>query len=271
MNRLPQISILGCGWLGLELAKHLMKSGYKVNGSTTSQHKIMLLKNEGINPFLISLSEQGVSGDLGAFVEKSELLIINIPPGLKRNPHKNHFKEIQGLVQRLQEWDLQYLIYVSSTTVFKDEIDFPEINNGSNPNGQSNSARQLIAIENLLMEHTKWRTAIIRPGGLFGAERHPGNQLSGRSDLKNPKAPLNLVHRNDVISVISALIQLSPKAGCFNVVYPYHPPKKDYYTNYCLTHNLTLPSYNDQLPSKGKIIDSSKTEQLLNLKLQHKP
>lgn len=52
-----KISILGCGWLGLPLAKQLIKKGFSVKGSTTSEEKISILKTEGIISFLISLSD----------------------------------------------------------------------------------------------------------------------------------------------------------------------------------------------------------------------
>jgi 3-hydroxyisobutyrate dehydrogenase-like beta-hydroxyacid dehydrogenase len=53
---MTQISILGCGWLGLPLAKALLENGFAVKGSTTSQEKLSVLENSGIQPFLIALS-----------------------------------------------------------------------------------------------------------------------------------------------------------------------------------------------------------------------
>ena len=52
---MTKISILGCGWLGLPLAKALIGNGFSVNGSTTSIDKIGLLENAGITPFLIEI------------------------------------------------------------------------------------------------------------------------------------------------------------------------------------------------------------------------
>jgi 3-hydroxyisobutyrate dehydrogenase-like beta-hydroxyacid dehydrogenase len=50
---MTKISILGCGWLGLPLAKVLVKNGFSVKGSTTTQDKILVLKQLGVDPFLI--------------------------------------------------------------------------------------------------------------------------------------------------------------------------------------------------------------------------
>ena len=64
MNSRQNISILGCGWLGLELAKTLIAKDYSVKGSTTSTHKINSFKAAGITPFIIKLSEQKVIGKI---------------------------------------------------------------------------------------------------------------------------------------------------------------------------------------------------------------
>ena len=53
-----KIAILGCGWLGLPLAKKLISKNFIVRGSTTSKDKISVLENENIEPFLITLDKE---------------------------------------------------------------------------------------------------------------------------------------------------------------------------------------------------------------------
>ena len=53
-----KIAIIGCGWLGLPLAKKLIKEIFIVKGSTTSKEKISVLKTEKIEPFLIDLNKK---------------------------------------------------------------------------------------------------------------------------------------------------------------------------------------------------------------------
>ena len=52
-----QISILGCGWLGLPLAKHFISKNYEVKGSTTTQEKTQMLADNKISPYLIKLGK----------------------------------------------------------------------------------------------------------------------------------------------------------------------------------------------------------------------
>ncbi|MBF4318664.1 SDR family NAD(P)-dependent oxidoreductase, partial [Vibrio anguillarum] len=71
------VSILGCGWYGLALAKALVADGITVKGSTTSGEKLPLLEAENIRPFLVDLSAEQPSLNPDFF--NCDLLIIAIP------------------------------------------------------------------------------------------------------------------------------------------------------------------------------------------------
>ena len=86
---MKKISILGCGWLGLPLAKTLIEKGNSVKGSTTSIEKIIILKELEIEPYTISLSANEIKGNINSFLDQSEVLIINIPPKLRGSNKEN--------------------------------------------------------------------------------------------------------------------------------------------------------------------------------------
>lgn len=265
-----QLSIIGCGWLGLPLAKALITKGYAIKGSTTSTTKLKTLQKDGINSFLIRLDSNGVLGNYNDFLSGSETIIINIPPGLRKNPNKNHVIELQHLINAIEASKVKNVIYVSSTTVFKDETHFPVITENTSTNGITNSAKQLIEIETMLKNNTNFNTSIIRFGGLFDAQRHPARYLSGKANVANPKAPVNLIHKNDCITIISKLLDKKLLNVVLNAVNPEHPSKATYYTAYCKAHQLALPNFNLTQESKGKAVDSTKLEQLLDFRFQYK-
>lgn len=264
-----QISIIGCGWLGLPLAKYLIGKGYKIKGSTTSSDKIKSLTEAGIKAYKVSLSETQIKGNYNDFLEGSDTIIINIPPGLRKNPAKNHLNEIKHLVKAIGQHNIKHVLYISSTSVFKDEAHFPEITSKTIPNGDTNSAEQLIAIENLLKAEETFKTTILRFGGLIDSQRHPGQFLAGKNNVSNPEAPINLIHKNDCIAIITKIIKDKHWNTTLNASYPIHPAKKIYYTTYAKTHDLPLPNFNVSEKSLGKIIKSDDLVQLLNYTLQH--
>jgi nucleoside-diphosphate-sugar epimerase len=267
----PQISIIGCGWLGLPLGKIFVDIGYAVNGSTTSTEKLAVLRKNSISPFIIELSETKINGNISGFLNASETIIINIPPGLRKNSNKNHVAEIRLLLKEILKSTVRNIIYINSTSVFKDDYNFPVITNNTNPNGTSTSAKQLIKIEHLLREQTKLNTTIIRFGGLFDSERHPANYLSGKDNIANPRAPINLIHKNDCLKIIEEVLKKDLWNVSLNAVYPYHPERKLYYTEYCKEHNLELPHFKTSEKSKGKIVESTNLVQLLNYNFKVAP
>ncbi|MBC2843725.1 NAD(P)H-binding protein [Winogradskyella flava] len=259
-----QISIIGCGWLGLPLAEFLIAKDYKIIGSTTSIDKLKILNEAGIESFLIQLNEDGITGNHSEFLAESETVIVNIPPGLRKHPLKNHILEIKHLITAIERAQVKNVIYISSTSVFKDEAHFPKIDDTSTPTATSNNAKQLIKIEQMLQENPKFNTTILRFGGLFDDKRHPAKYLSGKKSIANPNAPINLIHKKDCIHIISEIVGNNIWNTSLNAAYPDHPSKETYYSAYCKDHGLELPKFDSTRKSMGKIIDSSKLEQLLN-------
>ena len=258
-----KIGILGCGWLGLSLAKSLINQDYEIKGSTTTENKYQMLRDSSITPYLIKLNERCVEGKIKDFLKETELLIINIPPGLRKKPEKNHVLEIEQLIHHIEDSSVKYVLYISSSSVFKDNVDYPIITHNTLPNATSNSAKQLIQIENLLKTNSNFKSTILRFSGLIGNKRHPGKILSGRKNISNGKAPINLIHIDDCISIITKLIEKQLWDITINASNPYHPTKEDYYTNYCKKYHLELPKFDQKTISKGKIIDSTRLAQLL--------
>ncbi|RNC88315.1 MAG: hypothetical protein ED556_03785 [Winogradskyella sp.] len=258
------IGVIGCGWLGLPLAKKLISSGHNIKGTSTSLEKLEVLKQHGITPYLIQLSETSVLGDITSFLENTDTLVVNIPPGIRKNPSKNHVAEIRQLLKHIDKSQANNILYISSTSVYSNKYPIETITEQTDLDATTNSGKQLIEIERLLKTNLNLNTTILRFSGLIDKNRHPGQFLSGRKNIPNGNAPINLIDKNDCIAIISELIKHDIWNEELNACYPYHPTKKNYYTNYCKDHNLKYPEFKTELFSKGKIIDSSKLAQLLD-------
>ena len=269
MNK--RISIIGCGWLGLPLGEELVKNGHFVKGSTTSTDKIERLKDVGIMPYLVSISEDVITGDIDACLDASDILIINIPPGLRKNPKANLIKQMALLAEHIQKSTIKKVVYVGSTSVYKETLEIPIITEAIAPTGQTYAAQQLIGAEQLFKSNPNFETAILRFGGLIGGERDPAKYLSGKQNAQNPEGPINLIHRDDCIGIIKSIINSHHWQTDFNAVAPQHPTRETYYTALCEKQGLPLPKFDHSMPSKGKIISSEKVEHLLNYTFQRKP
>jgi len=260
------ISILGCGWLGLPLAKAMIAKGISVKGSTTSEDKIMLLQNIGIKPFNLVLESDGVIGNCEDFLDGSEILVIDIPPKLRgynvlHNIEAVFVKKMQHLIPQIEKSTVKKVLFVSSTSVYAE--DNTTITEDSPVNPETESGKQLVAVERLLQSNSNFKTTIVRFGGLIGEDRHPIPFLAGKRNLENPKAPINLIHQVDCIGIIHQIIVNNVWNETFNAVAPFHPNREDYYTQKAIDFGLELPQFNLENPTFGKTILSTKVETVL--------
>ncbi|MFI8603511.1 NAD(P)H-binding protein [Cellulophaga baltica] len=255
------IGILGCGWLGLPLAKSLLTSNYLVKGTTTSEAKLKHLTELGIEASKIVLSEKGIKGPIEGFLEKVETLIINVPPKLRGASKESYVAKMEHLVQKIEASAVKHIIFVSSTAVYG-EID-SVVTEQTLPAPATESGIQLLASENIFKNHSSFKTTIIRFGGLLSEDRHPVTMLVKKEGLKNGEMPVNLIHRDDCIRIIEKVIDENWGAVIINGVYPEHPTKKEYYTEVALQRGLNVPDYEGNKTKKGKIISA---DYLLNVK-----
>lgn len=257
------ISILGCGWLGLPLAKRLISEGHIIKGSTTSRDKLRLLTSEGISPYTIKLFEEGVQGDITAFLKVAEVLIIDIPPGLRKDSEVNFVGKIGRLESYIKKSGVKKVLFISSTSVFEDSEDMPVYTEEDPANGTGENAKQLIAAEDLLKASEAFEASILRFGGLIGPGRHPVNYLSGKTGLKDPAGPVNLIHLEDCIGIIEAILEKEAWGETFHGVSPEHPTRKEYYTRKAKEKGLAALEFDGEKASKGKFIRSVKIEEIL--------
>lgn len=271
-----RISILGCGWLGLPLAKKLIETGYEVKGSTTSESKLEVLHSNKIEPFLIALSEDKIIGNIFEFLNDSEILIIDIPPGLRKNSEisvgKTFVNKIKTLLPFIENSNIEKVIFISSTSVYGDSVSIPTVTEESVLHPDTESGKQLVEVENLFRNNRNFETTIIRFGGLIGEDRNAIKMLTGKTNVANPEAPINLIHQVDCIEIIDEILKQNCWQETFNAVAPNHPTRKNYYTQKAITLNLPKPEFSENEPSIGKIVSSEKLEKVLeyvfkNLKL----
>ena len=240
MNK--KIGVIGCGWMGLPLAESLIASGYTVNGTSTSNEKISVLKERGITPFKIALSENEINGDIDAFLDSVSVLVINIPPKLRgKGPKESYIAKITLLHQAIKKSTVKNIIFASSTAVYGDTEGI--VTEKTVPQPTTESGIQLVQCEDLLKNDKELNTTIIRFGGLIGPNRHPATMLSGRENLSGGDAPVNLIHLDDCIGIIKRVIECDHYNDVLNAVYPEHPTKKEYYTKQAAKRGIPAPKY----------------------------
>lgn len=238
-----KISILGCGWYGLELAKEFLKNGYTVKGSTTTPDKLAILQQAGILPYLINFTPEKDSIDYDFF--ECDLLIISIPP--KRGTAEQHtfLSKIQKVSKAAVNGNIPNVIFISATSVYGDYNQ--QVDERTTPNPETESGKAILAAERTLTAIPDFTTTILRFGGLIGPDRDPGRFFAGKSAIPNGKAPVNLIHLLDCIGLTLRIIEKQAFGYIFNACATDHPTRSIFYTAAAAKSGLEMPHFKDEL------------------------
>ncbi len=261
------ISILGCGWLGLPLGEYLVKKGYSVNGSTRTQENFTTIKQKGIFPFQLEITNSEIVGNKLNEFFNSEILIVNFPPQRRDDIEIYHMAQAEMLLCQLKTSPVKKVLFVSSTSVYPEtnaEVFETETALPAKPSGKA-----LKAVENILLSQTHFETTIIRFSGLIGYDRVPGRLLEGKTTSENGNAPMNVIHRDDCIRLITQLIQQNVWNEVFNASADYHPTRKEFYTRAAIKNQVKPPVFEDTIPDNYKLINSEKIKKQLNYSFKY--
>lgn len=263
------ISILGCGWLGLALAETLRDRGHTIKGSTTSREKLQLLSGKKIEPYLLKLTPNLECEDCDDFWD-ADVLVLNIPPGRGQdNVESFHQKQIAAVIDKLDNSPIDFVVFVSSTSVYPEKAGIVSEGDAQNGKATRASGNALLKAENLLMNHTGFKTTVIRFGGLYGHDRHPVKYLAGKTNLDRGNAQINLIHRDDCIGIIQKIIEQQVTGEIFNGVSDGHPPRKMYYPAVAETLGLTPPTFKEDRNKEYKVVSNRKLKLMLDYKFTH--
>ena len=237
--------IIGCGWLGKPLAVHLRSIGHEVAGSVRSERQLSELQKEGILAFQYDGVDFAVIPEK---LKKYDWLIICFPP----SKSFHYSNQIRDLVS--QTSNETSILLTSSTGVYAAK--------GTVDEGGKVINDHIVFEAEQFIKSSERNYVILRLAGLIGGDRHPINQLAGKT-LENGQDPVNLVSRIDVIRAIELIIASNTRNEIFNVCYPDHPSRADYYTHQAHLKDLPPPSFS-MGHEKGKQIDGSRIEKVLN-------
>lgn len=245
------ISILGCGWYGLALAKALLNDGLRIKGSTTSPQKMSALVADGIEPHLVGFSRDVAKYDKEFF--DCDILFIAIPPKTRSGEGGDYTYKIIRIIEAIKLHQVKNVIFISSTGVYADLNH--EVDENTDPQPNTEAGKTLFAVENLFRAESSFKTTIIRFAGLIGPGRDPGRFFAGKKEIPNGDAPVNLIHLDDCIGLSKQIIAKDAFGYLFNGCAPQHPKRSAFYTQAALKSGFDKPEFVDEL-REWKIVKS---------------
>ena len=262
------VAILGCGWLGSALAADLLAAGYRVLGSTTTPGKLDALAALGIEPYLISLpaaapfgleqrdeqarqhfhpkdSDAAPVADATAAASfwQADQLVIAFPPGRAAGSDNNYPGAVLAAVLAYRRAQSSgRIIMCSSTGIYGAAMGVVDVQTPIRD--ASARVQALVLAEAQVKVQSQRPHCILRLGGLYGGQRHPGRHLAGRQDVPAGDAPVNVASQQRVVERLRHYLDAPFWMSVLeNVVDAEHPTRRDFYTAFAKTHHLPLPSF----------------------------
>ncbi|UYM18718.1 NAD-dependent epimerase/dehydratase family protein [Endozoicomonas euniceicola] len=262
MSSKSRISIVGYGRVGLPLAKALKEKGYDVTGTVTGSEKRDKLVAEGLDTHILSFDPQP-QGNLAAAME-ADVLVITIPPSM-RAP-QDYPAILESLADAAANSGIKKVLFVATTSVY------PQTGDEVREEDATHEASPFLGFSWLPLEETftqrdEFTTTVVRFSGLMGGGINPGMYFAGR-ELKGANDPVNMIHIDDCVGAIAAIIEQDVWGEAFNASADEHPRKRDFYTKACASAGIPAPVFSDE-PSPYRIVNCDKLKQRLGYVFKH--
>lgn len=212
---MKKIGIIGCGWLGLHIAKKLSLNNI-IYTTTTSENKKNELNKMGYHPEVIQFWDHEISQEFKSWKSLKDLdvIIITVPFSKRTSTKllKNRFENLSLFIDGFKK----QLFLMSSIGVYP-QVEM-EISEKTLENKHLNPS--ILFVEELVKEKFP-KVNILRLGGLMG-----GSRVFSNYKISNPNQIVNHVHYEDICLIIEKMIQKNSNSKTYNIVAPLHPTKQ---------------------------------------------
>ncbi|RXJ73737.1 NAD(P)-dependent oxidoreductase [Veronia nyctiphanis] len=256
---------MGCGWFGLPLALSLKEKGYDVLGTKRTKEGADSIQSLGIPCRVFDISSRPENGQADE-IFNADVVLINVPLGRKNFKPELFFQNIISVFTQCKQSKVRQVIFISTTSVYgsiKGTVTEETPTEPDTSSGETHSQ-----IENYLLTEMKEQGLVMRFAGLVGGRRHPATFLSGRTGITNGLDCVNLIHRDDCISAIEAIISKGMTSSVMHLSSLQHPTRDAFYTWAAQGMKLPLPEFNKE-GGNGKCIDATQTLNELGISLKY--
>lgn len=247
------VGIIGCGWLGRSLAERLKQQDIDVFATRSNEMNIKSLQSNGIQSDVLCLpAEQSTLNQHPVF--NQNYVVIAITPQFRRG-RIDYAEKIQQLVIAAQNnQHVKKIILVSTTSAYNGL--FGEVDETTELNESADNVALIKKAEQTVLGFNKQRkgdedqssfvklASVLRLSGLVGPSRHPANFLKHGRMFNNPEARVNLIHQDDAVGLILALLNNTGFSGIVNGVSKTNATKAQYYSAAARAIGIPEPCFN---------------------------
>ncbi|MDP6794963.1 MAG: SDR family oxidoreductase [Verrucomicrobiota bacterium] len=215
-SRRVRALIIGCGYVGEALGQRLIALGHDVTGVRRSHDHNARLARFGIHPVNLDITEQGALAKLDGQYDWVIIATSSSRDG------EEAYRNVYGLgSENIARWlktaDARAVVFISSTSVYK-QINAEWVSENEVAPPEHGTGKILWEAEQTIAASPP--VTILRSSGIYGPGRgHLFRRfMSGNAAIKGEgKRYLNMVHRDDLVGSITAVLGLGAQFGIYNI------------------------------------------------------
>ncbi|MFQ5461809.1 MAG: SDR family oxidoreductase [Phycisphaerae bacterium] len=269
---MARIAIIGCGYVGTQLARRLLAEGHDVWGTTTTSQRQAGLAAAGIAVRRLRLDHTDQLHEL--FLDR-DAVVCCAGVGTSGDYREVYLAGMHSLLAAVVGTNVRRVVYTSSTRVYG-QSDGRWVDESCEPEPADERGRVLLQAECVLLDAasamgSSGSAAVLRLGGIHGPGRELSERIRRASGMAMPNADafVNLIHVDDVVSAL-ALLCTSSYAGALNLVDDRPEPRRQLYDRVLAERRLAPVRWidsSDRHNSLGKRVRNTLIKTTLGLKL----
>jgi nucleoside-diphosphate-sugar epimerase len=234
------ILIIGCGYIGTEVAKIWRKAGYTVTATTRNPERLEELSQVAHKSVIIKGDNEE---ELIPLIKNNDVILVSIAADTPKHYESAYLNTAQTFRRLALELDLpRQLIYTSTTTVYGDHHG-RWVDENSPLLAESEQGKILIDAEKtfLSLQEIGWQVCVLRISEIYGPTRELSNRFLRHKEHILPGCGerfTNMAHKNDIVSAIDYALRHKLE-GIYNISDDEHPTRKQLYD--ILSQKLQLP------------------------------
>tara|TARA_B100001287_G_scaffold276280_1_gene286530 strand:+ start:1920 stop:2711 length:792 start_codon:yes stop_codon:yes gene_type:complete len=236
------ILIFGAGWLGKAVVTALVSSKRKIIVASRQTMQQEIHPNIEYRKIFFHAQSGAVEFEV-PMTQKVDEVLVMLPP----SQMVNYEHTIDSIC--IQFPSVDHFVFTSSTGVYQEHSGWVCEDSALKKVHPVALAEQKIKLK------LPKKSTILRLAGLIGNDRHPVRYFLDKTINLNGNAPVNLIHRKDIIQALIVLFE-NPSPGIYNLCYPAHPTKGEYYGE--IARKLFQKELEFDSLGEGKKINGSK-------------
>lgn len=245
-----KIAIVGCGYVGKEIARRWSQDGHWVTATTTRPERIAELKEVAGDAVVMRGDDFEAMRNL---LQGQEAVLVSVGDRTRTQYKETYLGTAANLVATLPQVPaLKQIIYTSTCSVYGDKKG-EWVDEESPVAPASDKTQTLWDTEQALLRVSspELRVCILRLGGIYG----PGREIvkifrnvAGKTRPGTGAEPTNWIHLDDIIGALE-FVRLKRSQGIYNLVHDVSLTSRELLDGLCERHGLAKVSWDRSAPS----------------------